>query len=148
MDDFADFYWLHVKNIRRPSRGRFAVIISATCAHEPSRCPKCGDRHSLRRHGRKTTIFRDLPETGGASRAIEIDRLRYRCVSCGLTSLQPLQDVDDKYRMTERCVTRICFDAAQRPFTAIASALGLHEKTVRRIVRDRLPAVIRRSYTH
>lgn len=53
--------------------------------------------------------------------------------------------MDDKYRMTERLVERIRLEAAQRPFTAVAADFGMHEKTVRRIVRDRIPFLTRRT---
>ncbi|WP_394329852.1 transposase family protein [Bradyrhizobium mercantei] len=43
--------------------------------------------------------------------------------------------------MTERAVERISVEVLRRPFSAIAADFGVHEKTVRRIAKDRVPAL-------
>ena len=121
------------------SRGKPGVILRATYAPEPNKCFKCQHPRSLRKHGRKYTTYRDLPNSDGTPVMIEVDRRRYRCASCEATSLQPLPDMDDRYRMTRRLVEWIETEAIRRPFLSIAGAVGIHEKTVRRIVEDRLP---------
>lgn len=68
-----------------------------------------------------------------------VDLPGYRCESCEATSLQLLPDMDDRYRMTRRLVEWIETGSVRRPFLALAGAVGIHEKTVRRIVEDRLP---------
>jgi hypothetical protein len=52
--------------------------------------------------------------------------------------------MDQKFRMTERMVERIRMEILQKPFSAIASDFAIHEKTVRRIAKDRLPDMIGR----
>ena len=137
MCDFTDLYNLRIDSVRRPTFGRFMTLVGATpCGEWPARCALCGGR--LRRHGQKRTTYRDLPYRGG-SVAIVVDRLRFRCLSCGKTSLQPVAHVCERYRMTDRMVESIGLEATRRPFTAVAAAAGIHEKTVRRIVRERIP---------
>lgn len=145
MHDFTDLYGLRIKRIRYAHRGRFALVIdAASCSEPPSRCVQCGG--PLRRHGRIVTTFRDLPQHEG-SVAIVVDRARFQCTHCAKTSLQPVDQMDNRHRMTERMVEHICFEALRRPFTAIASLCGINEKTVRRLVRERLPSLAVRAYT-
>jgi hypothetical protein len=47
--------------------------------------------------------------------------------------------------MTERAVERIRIEVLRLPFSAIAATFGIHEKTVRRIARDRVPAMTGRA---
>jgi transposase len=138
MDDLSALS-LRIITVRRGCRRRFETIVSATSIDEPTRCPKCGDLKSLYRHGRKTTVYRDLPQPDGVVIAIEVERLRFRCIACGGTSLQPLETVDRKFRTTQRLVERILSEAVKKPITAVAAAFSIDEKTVRRVVRDRLP---------
>jgi transposase len=141
MCDFADLHFLRIERIRRAGRGRFYTVAFATPGGEQaSRCPHCGGQ--LRGHGRKSTTYRDLPD-GNGSVAIVVERLRFRCADCRSTSLQKVAEMDERFRMTERLVERIRVDAVRRPFTSIAGEIGIHERTVRRIVRDRLPALTR-----
>jgi Helix-turn-helix domain of transposase family ISL3 len=143
MHDFTELYGLRVRRVRYPRRGRFALIVDATSCGEPlRRCCQCGG--PFRRHGRKVTTFRDLPKREG-SVGIVVDRARFQCAQCKTTSLQPVEQMDHRHRMTERLVEYICVQALRRPFTAIASLCGIDEKTVRRLVRERLPSLTRRS---
>ncbi|QRI72682.1 transposase family protein [Bradyrhizobium sp. PSBB068] len=139
MCDFADLHCLYIERIRRPYRGRFATIATAIpSSSQTGRCSHCGGQ--LRVHGKKNTTYQDVPDQGGTV-AIVVERLRYRCALCGTTSLQPVPEMDHKFRMTERLIDRIRMEAVQRPFSTIAKEVGIHEKTVRRIVRDRIPAL-------
>lgn len=140
MCDFADLHCLHIERIRRPYRGRFATVVTAipSSSNETGRCPHCGGQ--LRAHGKKNTTYRDVPDQAGTV-AIVVERLRYRCALCRTTTLLPVPEMDQKFRMTERLIDRIRIEAVQRPFSTIATEVGIHEKTVRRIVRDRIPAL-------
>lgn len=143
MYDFAELYHLKIKRVRHRSCGRFATLVSATaCSDQPSRCTQCGG--PLRGHGRKITTYRDLP-CRDAGVAIMVERLRFRCAHCGTTTLQPVAEMDQRFRMTDRLVDRIRFEALSRPFTVIAVECGIHEKTVRRIIRDRVPRLTARA---
>ncbi|WP_316206893.1 MULTISPECIES: hypothetical protein [unclassified Bradyrhizobium] len=143
MYDFSDLHYLRIKRVRHTSSGRFATIVSAAiCDEKPTRCFQCGG--PLRGHGTKATTFRDLPSRHGGV-VIVIDRLRFRCTLCGTTALQPVAATDYRYRMTDRLVERIRIEAVRRPFMAIAADCWVHEKTVRRIVKDRIPRLISRA---
>jgi transposase len=139
MADIFDLQEWRVLRGPRRRRAQPGIVFRATYAPEPEKCAKCREARSLRRHGRKSTTYRDLPNSDGMPVMIEVDRHRYRCASCEATSLQPLPDMDDRYRMTRRLVEWIETEAVRRPFLAIAGAVGIHEKTVRRVVEDRLP---------
>lgn len=139
MADIFDLQEWQVLRGTKRRRGQPGVVFRATYAPEPGKCFKCQEPRSLRRHGRKSTTYRDMPNRDGMPVIIDVDRRRYRCASCEATSLQPLPDMDDRYRMTRRLVEWIETEAVRRPFLAIAGAVGVHEKTVRRIVEDRLP---------
>lgn len=106
----------------------------------PDTCPKCGVAGELYRHGKKPTDFKDAPQRGKPV-TIRVDRQRYRCQACEETFLQPLPDMDDKRRMTKRCVMYIEQEALKKPFTEIASDVGLDEKTIRLIAAERLPTL-------
>ena len=142
MQDFTDLYGLQIARIRYSRRGRFALVVDAACCSEPPyHCVQCGG--PLRRHGRKVTTFRDLPQRAG-SVGILVDRARFQCTHCKMTSLQLVEHMDHRHRMTERLAQHICVQALRRPFTAIASHCGVDEKTVRRLVRERLPSLTSR----
>jgi transposase len=145
MNDFSDLH-LTITRVRQRCRGSFGTVVNATGKQEPpGRCAKCGDPRSPRRHGKKITVYRDLPQSDGAIVAIAVERARFRCQFCRATFLQRLPDMDHKFRMTERAVERIRIEVVQRPFSAIAADFGIHEKTVRRIARDRVPALTGRA---
>ncbi|WP_369292635.1 transposase family protein [Bradyrhizobium yuanmingense] len=55
--------------------------------------------------------------------------------------------MDYRYRMTERLVERIRMEAVRRPVMAIAADCWVHEKTVRRILKDQIPQLTSRART-
>lgn len=119
--------------------------VEATCDQEPVACVHCGEADRLYRHGRRKQVVMDLPSHGKRV-GIEVDRARFRCRECGKTFLQPLTDVHDTFAMTERLVSWIEEQSLQRPFTHIASEIGVDEKTIRNIFNryvERLDRFIR-----
>jgi transposase len=118
---------------------RTAEKYVATAAYEADRgcCPGCGTVGQLGKHGTKRTEYRDAPVHGRPS-VISVDRRRYRCRACGATSLQPLPDMDEKRRMTTRCVEYIGNQAWRRTFTQIAGDVGIDEKTVRIVASEKI----------
>jgi transposase len=133
--DLSD--WRIVRTWRRRV-GRRDRVVEAVFGPKPLRCLKCHASGPLHVHGKKGSDYRDLP-VDEIPTTVRVDRRRYRCVSCGVTALQPLPDMDDRHRMTQRLIQWIQREAVRRPFTAIAAEVGIHEKTVRRIVEDCLP---------
>lgn len=144
MTDVVDWPDWRIKRVHRPTRGSPDLVVEAVYERTPRRCPKCSDRGCLQGHGHKITKFRDVP-VKKTPVVIQVYRSRYRCVSCFATSLQPLDDMDSRYRMTHRLIRFIQTEAAKRPFTEIAARTGVHEKTIRRIVGDRVPDLISRA---
>ncbi|MGM4962977.1 transposase family protein [Tardiphaga sp. 1201_B9_N1_1] len=125
----------------RTRSGRREVVIAATYARKPERCPKCGERGALRGHGGKLTTFKDLPADDGMPVRIEVARRRYRCISCSETTLQPLPDMDEMHRTTHRLIRFVEKEAVRQPLTSLAPLIGVHEKTVRRVVKHYVPGL-------
>lgn len=111
----------------------------ATAAYDTDleTCPKCGVVGELYKHGTKETEYVDAPVHGQPT-IIRVERKRYRCRACGATSLQPLPDMDEKRRMTSRCVEYIGNQALRRTFADIATDVGIDEKTVRLIAGEKM----------
>jgi transposase len=139
--EFPD--WATTASVRTRS-GQREIVVSALYGLDPDRCPACGDRGPLRAHGSKITAYRDLPADDGKFVRIEVARRRYLCIACGKTSLQPLPEMDGVCRMTHRLVRFVETEVTRQPISGIASAIGVHEKTIRRLVQTYLPDFINR----
>ena len=125
-----------VTNVQRTAE---TYVASATYTVEPDTCPSCGVVGELGRHGTKETAYKDAP-VHGKQTTILAERRRYRCRACKATTIQPLPDIDDKRRMTKRCVQYIKEQALRRTFTQIAEDIGMDEKTVRVIAGEQIVA--------
>src|ERR1700726_2189988 len=111
-------------NVERVEKRAGSYIASATYPVAAEDCPRCGALDALGRHGSKTTAYRDAP-VHGKQTLIVVDRQRYRCKACAITSLQPLPDVDERHRMSRRCLEYIQDQCLRRPFSQIAEDIGL-----------------------
>lgn len=110
--------------------------IEATYDIAPTDCPKCGLVDApLYKHGTKTTVFVDAP-VHGLQAHIHVKRGRYRCRECGGTFMQPLPDMDEDRRMTNRCRRYIEKQCLLKPNTHVAEDIGINEKVVRQIARE------------
>jgi transposase len=110
--------------------------VYAEVSNPPGVCTGCGfDR--LIGHGRYEQVIRDLP-THGKRLAIYVDTRRWRCQSCGKTSMEALPAVNAKREMTDRLVKWIGQQSLRRTFASIAGDTGLDEKTIRNIFRDHI----------
>ncbi len=128
----------------RPQHG--GLLVEASYIIVPERCPKCRGAGWLLKHGRKIIDFTDVP-SGGKTITIRVDRPRYLCRSCKSTSFQPLPDMDERHRLTTRCIQFVLIGAVRRPFTSVAREIGVDEKTIRNIVAEGLPNFLRRART-
>jgi transposase/DNA-binding CsgD family transcriptional regulator len=121
-------------------------VVRADVDTAPSACPKCAGV-SFYRHGSKPQLFADLPSHGHLV-TIQIDRKRFRCRACGVTTFQPMPDMalvemedNDKriggaegHMMTKRLVTHIGKAGLFRTFADVSRETGLDHHTVRRVV--------------
>ena len=119
--------------------GQCVVYAEANTGPEP--CDKCGS-FEFYGHGTREQVFVDSP-THGDLVTIVVHRKRYRCRSCGATSLQPLPDMavingdeDDGHMMTKRLVEHVGKEGLRKTFADVARETGLSERTVRRLVAD------------
>lgn len=100
---------------------------------KPRRCPNCGGKH-LRGFGRRTKRLADVPLQGKPVTLV-ISRQRFQCVDCGDVSLEKLPHRAAGRNATTRLIQHVKREAKKLPFTVVAKAIGLNEKTVRNIVR-------------
>jgi transposase len=110
------------------------IFVDATYLPEPVRCPRCSGE-PLYKHGKNLTSVQDTP-IGDRPVTLRINRQRYRCSGCKMTSLQALPDIDPNHRITTECITYITTQSAKRAFSDVAESAGVDEKTVRKIGRQ------------
>lgn len=132
-----DWTVTHVEHNVSYIANRKSYVAAASYDVDIDTCPKCGVVGQLGKHGSKVSEFSDAPVHGKPC-IIRVERRRYRCKACGETSLQPLPDMDERRRMTLRCVEYIGNQALRRPFVQIADDVGIDEKTVRLIAGERI----------
>lgn len=109
-------------------------LITGEYSIAPSGCPHCGFMIRYG-HGTKEKVFMDTP-IHGKRVAIRAVRQRYKCQNCGKTYIQPLPDMNEEHFMTRRLVNFIEREVFRRTFTALASDIGVDEKTIRNIFKE------------
>lgn len=128
---------LHLKNwtvmaVSEPEGYPPQIVFEASFDVMPEACQKCGVIGELYRHGSKIVPYRDVPFLTKQT-MIPATRLRFRCRACGSTFMQPLPDMDEDRRMTNRLREFIAAQALLRPNTHVADDVGVDEKVVREI---------------
>jgi transposase len=108
--------------------------IHAQYVKHPDVCVRC-ESSQIYKHGPKVTIFRDVPFRMKAT-VIKAQLTRYRCKGCGGVFIQPVTQIYQGTRMTERCVEHIQRRCLKDTFTRIADDVGCDDKTVRKIATD------------
>lgn len=107
----------------------------AQCSARLETCPKCGVVGRLYRHGTKTVEYRDAPAFG--KQVVVVAKVvRYRCRDCNQTTMQPVTGMDERRRMTKRCVEYIEQQGVPQTYAALARHIGVDEKTVRNICNE------------
>ncbi|WP_305910475.1 ISL3 family transposase (plasmid) [Methylomarinum sp. Ch1-1] len=101
---------------------------------KPQACPYCLFQ-KLYSHDKTEQMFFDTPMQGKPL-VLKIQRLRYKCRSCGKTFREPLPDIDDKRLMTARLKDYIQKRAMRDTFAVVARETGLDEKTIRHVFDD------------
>ena len=108
--------------------------IHAQYVLHPDTCMKCGSSQ-IYKHGPKVTVFRDVPFRMKAT-VIKAQLTRYRCKDCGGVFVQPVTQIYQGTRMTERCVEHIQRRCLKDTFKRIADDVGCDDRTVRKIATD------------
>jgi transposase len=106
-------------------------------------CPYCKSE-AIQRFGSKRQVFQDLPIHGKRT-GIVIDRQRYRCKECGRTFSEVLPHMDEKRAMTARLLAYMQNASIERPFTHVATEVGVSEKTVRNVFQEHIALTTSRN---
>jgi transposase len=131
--DFLNLPGLKALSVRLED-GQYHILAEGLAT--ASRCSRCG-HDGLYAHGSRPHAYADVPHHGNVS-VIHVDRKRVRCRACGGITLQPLPDMAETHMMTRRLVAKIERDGLQRTFSEVAREVGVHERTVRRIIADHI----------
>lgn len=99
-------------------------------------CTACGSRE-LVGYGRMLWRIRDLP-IDQKSVLLEISRRRLRCKNCQVTFNEPVANIAEAHRTTNRLAQKIWQMGLYYSFNALAPRFGMDEKTLRAIFSDRL----------
>lgn len=102
-------------------------------------CPDCADGGCLRRHGRLSATYADVPAYGRHVR-VKVERPRFRC-RCGWTGCADVPDVDDRRKVTAQCAAHVIDRAALDTFGHVARDLGTAAATVRALATEAWDAV-------
>lgn len=121
-----------VKPVDLRSGGNLTVVAELIEGEIPL-CPECAK--PLHKHGRRISIFADTPMQMQPVR-LEINRPRYRCVTCGKTVTPELVFLDEKRRATKRLVDAIRQRCLGTTFHALAQETGLAVNTIKNIAHD------------
>ncbi|MCB5161582.1 ISL3 family transposase [Marinomonas algarum] len=108
--------------------------ITVESRFKPQACPHCGFSQ-LYSHDKTEQVFFDAPMQGKPV-ILKIQRMRYKCRSCGKTFREPLDDIDDKRLMTTRLKEYIQKRSMSDTFAVVARETGLDEKTIRHVFDD------------
>lgn len=117
------------------------MLFKVELAEPPFCCPHCGvipefdGSKPMYKHGNKEQLIMDMPIRMKRV-GISVRRYRYKCRSCDATFWEPMDDVDDKRKMTNRLVGYIEQQSMQRTFLDVAELTGVTEGTVRNVFRD------------
>lgn len=102
----------------------------------PPVCPGCGVvGPKLYKFGTLHPEFADVPHHGKPTVLI-VERQRWRCRECGKTFLHPIEEIDESRMATKRLIEYVQKRSSEDTFSRIARDTGMHEKTVRNIVRE------------
>lgn len=119
--------------VTKSQEGKHDMRLHAVCLRTPHACTHCGAGKLLsriQRHGVKEQEFMDAPVRGKRV-GILVRRSRFKCLDCGRTFLQPLEEMHPGHRMTNRLVAYLEEQSLARTFAAVSRDVGLDEKTVR-----------------
>lgn len=108
--------------------------IAAETKNPPTHCIHC-DSDNLVGGGRQEIMIRDL--LVHAKRvAIYVSARRLKCRECGKTFTEPLPDVAEGKRMTQRLYDWIADQSLKRSFVSVAEDVGCTEGTVRGVFHE------------
>lgn len=110
------------------------VVARVAVDADDHHCPTCG-RADVRRYGRADIGIRDAP-CGGVQARLVVARQRIECETCKRLAREALPGVGEGHRYTHRCAQWMSSQFRYRSNLAIASVIGLDEKSVRLFARE------------
>lgn len=110
--------------------GVTARVVADVATHY---CPTCGQ--SVRRYGRGDVGIRDAP-SGGVRARLLVARQRVVCETCDRLRREFLPGVSAGHRYSDRCAAWMASQFRFRSNQAIASVIGMDEKSVRLFARE------------
>jgi len=118
-------------NVLKKSKHESFLEIEVESRFKRQGCTHCG-YSGLYFHDKTEPVFFDTPMQGKPV-VLKIQRMHYKCRSCGKTFREPLPDIDDKRLMTARLKEHIQKRAMRETFAVVARETGLDEKTCRHV---------------
>jgi len=97
-------------------------------------CPMCTQTEIVR-YGKYKSYLHDIPIKNKPT-VIIFARSRYRCNSCRKTFLERVPYRYEQRMMTERLIEFIKMESVRRSMCSIAKEIGVHEKTIRDILKE------------
>lgn len=122
-----------LRTLCEPEIDEDRILIRAEQTGRLARCGACSAE--LKRNGTRRQVLRDEPR-GLRSVVIEIRRQNYRCKNCHSVTLQPLDGVNEKRRMTTRLLRYTQANALLDTFNMVALRTGLSSRSVREIFHE------------
>lgn len=114
-------------------------VIHAQSSSPNRCCSKCTSNSAVSIGDREQRI-RDT-SMHGKRVIILFKRKRLKCKECSKTFFEPLNFLDEDYRMTRRCVEYIVNRSYSVPFLQIANDVGVDEKTIRNVFSSHIESL-------
>lgn len=107
-------------------------IVSYISTRELERCPHCGS-HNLRKYGYRHETMLDLPYRGKKV-LIKINRHRFNCADCRVSSVSPVSFKIKNVKATTRMLNYVKTAMKTKNISMIANDLCVSNSTVKKIV--------------
>lgn len=114
------------------------ISIYVHAKEKPSVCQSCGvvsPRLRVQQH--RNQVVRDISMQHKRV-GLFIDRVRYKCMDCGSTFIEPLQSVPERARMTARFRSLIAAQAKTSNFIDLERELDISNVTIRQIFLEEM----------
>lgn len=127
---------LNMANVKTTNTQQLAedeYLIRADLLSVPNKCPKCASTE-LWAFGTRSIRYVDHL-LHGRKTLINLKRQRYRCQACKVTFYADNPEFDPEFRLTSRCAKWIEQEAIHKPFSWIATQIGVDDHVVRNVFR-------------
>ena len=137
MSDILNLHGFDVLNVQQNAHD---YLIDIERTDRPTICERCGDVDAkLYVHSRHKQRYMDTPHHGKRT-GLRWNRVRYKCQECGQTFMEfpPRGTMHKNHRMTKRLHDHIASRSLRETFTRIAEDVGVDEKTIRNVFREKV----------